>query len=177
MQSVPTFSFQQQRDGRNQYHINFLSSTTSTRHLQNFYCNFYHHLPVALHEMLGSVGSNPSASTTSCELPTPEAAAVSSPGGISPAISPAISSPALQQSYGYVDHSISAGGLMQLRDLLLETAQFISQCDWDHARPLLQVLSRRVSSTGDSTERVASCFFEALATRFSRVSGTEVNLS
>lgn len=63
---------------------------------------------------------------------------------------------------------------MQLRDLLLETAQFISQCDWDRARPLLEVLSRRVSSTGDSTERVASCFFEALATRFSKVSGTEV---
>lgn len=64
--------------------------------------------------------------------------------------------------------------MRQLRDLLLETAQFISQCDWDRARPFLEVLSRRVSSTGDSTERVASCFFEALAIRFSRVSGTEV---
>lgn len=63
---------------------------------------------------------------------------------------------------------------MQLRDLLLETAQYISQCDWDRARPLLEVLSRRVSSTGDSTERVASCFLEALAIRFSKVSGTEV---
>lgn len=63
---------------------------------------------------------------------------------------------------------------MQLRDLLLETAQYISQCDWDRARPLLEVLSRRVSSTGDSIERVASCFFEALAIRFSKVSGTEV---
>lgn len=63
---------------------------------------------------------------------------------------------------------------MQLRDLLLETAQFISHCDWDRARPLLEVLSRRVSSTGDAAERLASCFFEALATRFSRVSGIEI---
>ncbi|XP_024375391.1 GRAS family protein RAM1 [Physcomitrium patens] len=68
-----------------------------------------------------------------------------------------------------------SGGLMQLRDLLLETAQLISQCDWDRARPLLQLLSRRVSTTGDSSERVASCFFEALATRFSRVSGIQIN--
>lgn len=64
---------------------------------------------------------------------------------------------------------------MLLRDILVDTAQYISQCDWERARPLLQVLRRQVSSTGDSSERVASCFFEALATRFSRVSGTEIN--
>ncbi|KAG0597426.1 hypothetical protein M758_UG337300 [Ceratodon purpureus] len=72
------------------------------------------------------------------------------------------------------DWNGSSGGLMQLQNLLLETAQYISQCDWDHARPLLEVLSRCVSPAGDSTERVASCFFEALAIRFSKVSGTEI---
>lgn len=115
--------------------------------------------------MLGSVGSNPSASTSE----PPETISPS----ISPAISPAVSSPA-QPPHGYDDLSTSSGALMQLRDLLIEAAQFISQCDWDRARPLLEALNRRVSSTGDSTERVASCFFEALATRFSRVSGIEV---
>lgn len=103
--------------------------------------------------MLGSVGSNPSASST-------EPGDVSSP----------------QQTYGNLEHSSSSGGPMQLRELLQESAQAVSVSDWDRAHRALRLLSRRISLTGDSFERVASFFAEALAIRFSRASGTEVSV-
>lgn len=59
---------------------------------------------------------------------------------------------------------------MQLRDHLLAVAESIHAGGWDRARHLLELLSRRVSTKGEATERLAACFFEALAVRYSRLS-------
>lgn len=59
---------------------------------------------------------------------------------------------------------------MQLRDHVLAIAESIHAGGWDRARHLLELLRRRVSSTGGATERLAACFVQALAVRYSRLS-------
>jgi hypothetical protein len=59
---------------------------------------------------------------------------------------------------------------MQLRDHVLAIAESIHAGGWDRARHLLELLRRRVSTTGGATERLAACFLQALAVRYSRLS-------
>ena len=59
---------------------------------------------------------------------------------------------------------------MPLSDHVYDIAESIHEGGWDRARHLLELLSRRVSTTGDAPERVGACFFEALAVRYACLS-------
>jgi hypothetical protein len=137
------------------YNYSFFSSRLVLLQLW-YYSSSTFQFPFALPQMVGSVGSNPSSTS---ELRSAKRTAANS---------------SLLETWGSLYHSGSSTRHVQLRDLLLETAKYIFECNWACACPFLEFLSYRMSLSRDSTICFASCLYKALAIRYPKVSYTKI---